>query len=152
MRIDKKKILNIVANVLFVLIFLSGWILYIGSSIARDEEETRKINEQTKSIMDSLPVIRETIIKTTDENNEQYLDCINKLIDENNSMRDSLIYYSMYYDIVSKQIDVDYVFEKKKVKEGYDYIGYLRKKVAVKTNETYIDSLNLSGTDTASGE
>lgn len=152
MRIDKKKILNIVANVLSALIFLSGWILYIGSSIARDEEEARKINEQTKSIMDSLPVIKETIVRTTDENSERYIDYINKLIEENDSMRDSLIYYSMYYDITSKQIDADYVFEKKKTKDGYDYIGYLRKRVSIKTVESFIDTSNLVNTDTVLNE
>lgn len=127
-----KNVLDILMSILSALILLSGWILYVGTSIARDREAAKVLNSSSRNVMDSLPVMNETSKDgiTAREREGQYIEYIDKLINENNALTDSLYYYMLFYRLTAGQIDNEYVFEKKKTGNGYEYSGQLKDAVS----------------------
>lgn len=146
-----KKVSDILMNILSALILMSGWILYIGASISRDKEAAKMLNDSSRSMMYSLPVINETpqdgIIAR--EIGDQYIEYIDQLIKENETLTDSLYYYMLFYQLTAGQTGYEYVFEKKKTSNGYEYSGQLKDAVSADKGETgSINPVIIIGGDT----
>lgn len=133
-----KKAFDILINILTALILMSGWILYIGTSIARDKEAAKALKDSSRSLMDSLPAINEISQNgmLSPERENQYIEYIDKLIKENETLADSLYYYMLFYRLTAGQIDNEYVFEKKKAGNGYEYSGQLKDTISDDKGET----------------
>lgn len=132
--INKKALIDFLLMSLLIAFSLSGWVAYIYSQIDSDKEETRLLTEETSAILDSIqssqpprqtehnshPEVNKTYIPD-EKTVEVLISDINKIINENKDLRDSLYYYKKFYQMINEIYDVEYKVTRK---DSADYRIY----------------------------
>ena len=115
-----KRVQAIIPSIVFFLFFFSGWVAYIYNRIEQNEQETQILIEQHNAIHDSIKVTHVQYRVP-----EEFYEYVDKLLNENSVLRDSLMYYSMFYNLVNENHNMEYQFSVEDSSNTRKYKGRL---------------------------